>query len=43
MCGIAGILSFADQVNQESLQKMTDCIVHRGPDGSGAVAPSNSP
>src|SRR5580698_3533742 len=37
MCGIAGILS-PDPVNvsRERLQKMTDAIAHRGPDGEGA-------
>ena len=35
MCGIAGILSFADSVQREHLKKMTDAIRHRGPDGEG--------
>ncbi|HTI11214.1 MAG TPA: asparagine synthase (glutamine-hydrolyzing) [Puia sp.] len=37
MCGIAGILS-PDPANitRERLQKMTDAIAHRGPDGEGA-------
>lgn len=36
MCGIAGILSEnSNLVSREKLVKMTDSIVHRGPDGSG--------
>src|SRR3982075_358796 len=37
MCGIAGILS-PDPANitRVRLQKMTDAIAHRGPDGEGA-------
>ncbi len=36
MCGIAGILSEdTNLVSREKLVKMTDSIVHRGPDGSG--------
>ena len=35
MCGIAGILSNKYTITTENLKKMTDSIVHRGPDGSG--------
>lgn len=36
MCGIAGILFFNNQeVQQSDLKKMTDTLVHRGPDGEG--------
>lgn len=36
MCGIAGIINFNEApVQQEELQRMTDVIVHRGPDGEG--------
>ena len=36
MCGIAGILNLdASPVSREILQKMTDSIAHRGPDGEG--------
>ncbi|TDQ19639.1 asparagine synthase (glutamine-hydrolysing) [Algoriphagus boseongensis] len=36
MCGIAGILSEnPNLITNEKLVKMTDSIVHRGPDGSG--------
>ena len=36
MCGIAGILSEnPSKVSLAQLQKMTDAIVHRGPDGHG--------
>lgn len=36
MCGIAGILNLNDTpVERWSLQRMTDTIAHRGPDGEG--------
>lgn len=37
MCGIAGALSFnrASKVSKEQLQKMTNSLSHRGPDGDG--------
>lgn len=36
MCGIAGIFRFDDvEVRQEDLVRMTNSIVHRGPDGEG--------
>jgi asparagine synthase (glutamine-hydrolysing) len=36
MCGIAGIISSKEfSVNKESLQKMADALVHRGPNGEG--------
>ena len=36
MCGIAGILSSDKRnVSKERLQKMTDALEHRGPDGVG--------
>ncbi len=35
MCGIAGILSKSDKVQVQELKRMTDVIVHRGPDGEG--------
>lgn len=37
MCGIAGKLNFdgQDSVDPELIQRMTDIISHRGPDGSG--------
>src|SRR5450755_4071711 len=36
MCGIAGILSpDPSLVTQEKLQRMTDSLQHRGPDGKG--------
>ena len=36
MCGIAGILSpDVNDVSRERLQKMTDSLQHRGPDGDG--------
>src|ERR1700739_4066520 len=36
MCGIAGILKFDNSsVTKDELKKMTDVIIHRGPDGEG--------
>lgn len=35
MCGIAGFIDFSDSSSREVLQKMTDALIHRGPDGSG--------
>jgi len=35
MCGIAGFCDFTKKSNQNSLEKMTDVLHHRGPDDSG--------
>lgn len=35
MCGIAGFIDFSKISNVEVLKKMTDAMLHRGPDGSG--------
>ncbi len=35
MCGIAGIYSPSGLVSEHLIKKMTDSIVHRGPDGEG--------
>jgi asparagine synthase (glutamine-hydrolysing) len=36
MCGIAGILRFdGGPVDTTALQRMTDSLAHRGPDGEG--------
>jgi len=35
MCGIAGLIRFKDKVDPEEIQKMTDALKHRGPDGEG--------
>jgi asparagine synthase (glutamine-hydrolysing) len=38
MCGIAGVLSFKNssfQVGREYLERMTESLAHRGPDGAG--------
>lgn len=34
MCGIAGFIDFRNTSSKEVLQKMTDTLIHRGPDGS---------
>ena len=35
MCGIAGIIGRLDNVNRAALERMSDAMVHRGPDASG--------
>ncbi len=35
MCGIAGELNFKGRVDPVNLKKMTDAIIHRGPDDEG--------
>jgi asparagine synthase (glutamine-hydrolysing) len=35
MCGIAGFIDYKYTSNKEILQKCTDSLAHRGPDGSG--------
>ncbi len=35
MCGIAGILSYRDLVQEEHIRLMTDTLLHRGPDAGG--------
>jgi asparagine synthase (glutamine-hydrolysing) len=35
MCGIAGLVDFRKRSSLENLQKMTDTLYHRGPDGAG--------
>ena len=35
MCGIAGILNFKKIVTQEEIEKITNSLLHRGPDASG--------
>jgi asparagine synthase (glutamine-hydrolysing) len=35
MCGIAGIIGRLDEFNAAALERMSDAMVHRGPDASG--------
>jgi asparagine synthase (glutamine-hydrolysing) len=35
MCGIAGIIGKLDQANRAALERMSDAMLHRGPDASG--------
>ncbi len=35
MCGIAGIIGRVDDLNLAALKRMSDAMVHRGPDASG--------
>ena len=35
MCGIAGIIGRLDEPNRAALQRMSDAMVHRGPDDMG--------
>lgn len=37
MCGITGFIDFTKSDSEEILQKMTDTLHHRGPDGSGSI------
>src|SRR4051812_13772673 len=43
MCGIAGYLHFDRNrsANPDVLKRMSDCIAHRGPDGSGSYLQNN--
>jgi asparagine synthase (glutamine-hydrolysing) len=35
MCGIAGLIGRVDEPNRAALARISDAMVHRGPDGSG--------
>jgi asparagine synthase (glutamine-hydrolysing) len=35
MCGIAGIIGQLDEPNRAALRRMSDAMIHRGPDASG--------
>src|SRR4249920_2680606 len=35
MCGIAGIVGRLDESNRAALERMSDAMLHRGPDASG--------
>lgn len=35
MCGLAGFVDFRKSSTEETLQRMTTCLQHRGPDGDG--------
>lgn len=41
MCGIAGILNFHSEVAEGRIKKMTDAIMHRGPDSEGSWKSEN--
>jgi asparagine synthase (glutamine-hydrolysing) len=43
MCGIAGIIGRLDETNRDALKRMSDAMVHRGPDASGAWASAPDP
>ncbi len=36
MCGIAGFIDFKKKSTEEDLNRMSVCLQHRGPDGSGS-------
>jgi asparagine synthase (glutamine-hydrolysing) len=40
MCGIVGIVATNDSVDPRVLQRMTDLVAHRGPDGEGFLLAS---
>src|SRR5256714_7954094 len=43
MCGIAGIIGRLDEPNRAALQRMSDAMIHRGPDATGAwVSPPDA-
>ena len=35
MCGIAGIVGRLCDANRAALKRMSDAMIHRGPDGEG--------
>jgi len=41
MCGITGVYALRQNFSETDLQRMTDAIVHRGPDGEGHWIESN--
>src|SRR6185369_1880353 len=41
MCGIVGIYNFNKGVDQEQLDRFTDTLTHRGPDGRGTYLDAN--
>lgn len=41
MCGIAGILNIGENVDSEVLDRFTDSLAHRGPDGRGTFINRN--
>ena len=41
MCGIAGILNFQQPINPVELDRFTDSLTHRGPDGRGTFIGGN--
>jgi asparagine synthase (glutamine-hydrolysing) len=43
MCGIAGIIGRLDNLNLAALERMSDAMVHRGPDASGTWVSAPDP
>lgn len=43
MCGIAGIVGRAGDVNREALRRMSAAMLHRGPDAEGSFASAPGP
>ncbi|OQX22477.1 MAG: hypothetical protein BWK80_30440 [Desulfobacteraceae bacterium IS3] len=41
MCGIAGILNLNGPINPDELDRFTDSLTHRGPDGRGTFVDGN--
>lgn len=41
MCGITGYIDLKNKVNSEVIYKMTESLVHRGPEGSGIYISDN--
>lgn len=42
MCGIAGFIDFSQKSDQDTLQKMTDVLLHRGPNDAGYECYNNN-
>lgn len=42
MCGITGYLNLKEAINPKDIQKMTDALIHRGPDGGDIYLSKNT-
>ena len=43
MCGIAGIIGRLDEPNRAALERMSNAMVHRGPDDMARGSPRQMP
>ena len=37
MCSISGFIDFKKESSEEIMERMSDTMIHRGPDGSGVL------